>query len=270
MNRPEFLGTIAERVPRLAAGVALTREVVSILEEKQLTFFAAGVAFYAFVSLLPAILLVLALSTTIFGEQVATAILGFINEFLTPGGQTAVSDAIVGASGRIGATVVGAVGLLWSALKVFRGLDIAFMQVYGFDSQITFVGQVRDAFVVAVSLIAGVFLMVVVGIAIATVPLGPFLEIAAIFTLPVALTVVFFPLYYLLPRQPVTARGVFPGTLFAAIGWSILQYVFQLYAGIAGLYQIYGLIGGVLLLVTWLYIGAVILLVGATINAVRA
>ncbi|MEF8780387.1 MAG: YhjD/YihY/BrkB family envelope integrity protein [Haloferacaceae archaeon] len=248
--------------------VELTRRVGAIIDEQRVTFLAAAVAYYAFVSLLPTLLLVLALSTTFFGEQVAAGILRFAGGFLTSSGRDVVAAALEGTTGRTGATVVGVGVLLWSSLKVFRGLDIAFVQVYGTEETVGFVKRLVEAAIVAGSVGAGAAFMIAIGAVAAALELSAPFEVATILVLPAVLFVVFLPLYYQFPSPDVTVREVIPGTAVAAVGWTVLQTGFQLYTGIAGGYQVYGLVGGVLLLVTWLYFGAVVLLVGAAINAV--
>ncbi|MFC7188631.1 YihY/virulence factor BrkB family protein [Halocatena marina] len=81
------------------------------------------------------------------------------------------------------------------------------------------------------------------------------------------LTLTLLPLYYVLPGESISVREAFPGAAFTAIGWTALQTAFRIYAAYAGSYDAYGAIGGVLLLVTFLYFGALILLVGVVLNA---
>ena len=253
---------------RIATTGRLVREVVAVVRDQQVTFLAASVAYYAFVSLFPALLLVVALSTTFFGERMAATLVSLVAGIITPEGEQIIQGAIAGAEGRVGATVVGVVGLIWSALKVFRGLDVAFMRVYDSEKSIGLLDELLDAVLVAASIGLGAVLMVVTAGVVAALNVGPLFGITSVLALPIVLAVVFFPLYYLLPYPEVTAREVLPGTIFAAVGWTVLQAGFQVYAGAAGQYQVYGLVGGILLIVTWLYFAAIVLLVGAAINAV--
>jgi len=57
--------------------------------------------------------------------------------------------------------------------------------------------------------------------------------------------------------------------MVAAVGWVILQIGFQVYASNASQYAVYGLIGTVLLFVTWLYFASMFILLGVAVNAVR-
>jgi hypothetical protein len=93
-------------------------------------------------------------------------------------------------------------------------------------------------------------------------------SIAGILLLVGSLTLTLLPLYYFLPDQNLNVTNALPGALFAAVGWTVLQTAFRIYARNAGSYEAYGLIGGVLLLVTLLYFGGIILLLGVALNAV--
>jgi membrane protein len=46
--------------------------------------------------------------------------------------------------------------------------------------------------------------------------------------------------------------------------------VFRVYAGRTGQFDVYGVLGVVILLVTWYYLGSMALLLGAAVNAVLA
>ncbi|MFQ3293598.1 MAG: membrane protein [Halobacteriales archaeon] len=66
------------------------------------------------------------------------------------------------------------------------------------------------------------------------------------------------------------AREALPGTVTVAIGWTLLGGAFSWYATTAGNFALYGVLGGVLLLLTWLYFGAMLVILGAVLNAVIA
>jgi hypothetical protein len=85
-----------------------------------------------------------------------------------------------------------------------------------------------------------------------------------------ALSVVFFPLYYVFPDREVTVREAVPGAVAAAAGWAFLSVAFGLYADRAGAFQLYGVIGGVLLVLAWFYLGGLVILIGGALNAALA
>jgi len=65
---------------------------------------------------------------------------------------------------------------------------------------------------------------------------------------------------------------VLPGAVFAGVGWTVLRVAFQAYVDVTadadGEGAVYGVLGAVLLLVTVLYFGATLVLVGAVVNVV--
>ena len=242
------------------------RALLTAVQDSPLTMLAAGIAYYAFVSLFPLWLLGLAVATTIGGETMALAIVEAVSGVLSPSGEELVQDALLDGGARGGATVVGLLVLAWGGLKLFRGLDTAFSLVYGTQGSVTFLGQLRNAGValgavglaiaatVAVALAAGVLGIRIVG-TLGTVALA------------VALTGAFLPLYYVFPDVGMTLRDALPGAAFAAVGWTLLSTGFRLYAANAGT-SVYGVVGAVLLLVTWFYVSGIVLLLGAVLNGV--
>ncbi|WP_049911461.1 YihY/virulence factor BrkB family protein [Halorubrum lipolyticum] len=246
------------------------RRVVDVALDRQVTFLAAAIAYYAFVSLIPALLLLVVVSTAAFGEAIAVELVSGAGDFLTPAGEEAVGDAISSAGGRTGASILGVAVLLWSTLKVFRALDTAFAELYGVKEPPDIVKQLTDAGSVVLGVGVGIGVMVAVGAFVAAADAVPLVEAASVLALPAFLAVVFLPMYYLLPQPAIGVREALPGAAFAAVGWTLLQAGFQVYAAGAGQYQVYGVIGGILLLVTWLYLAAVVVVVGGVVNVVAA
>jgi YihY family inner membrane protein len=248
--------------------VGFGRTFVDAVQESDATFVAASLAYYAFVSLIPLLALVVVVATVVGGEALATEVVALVGDLLTPAAQTSLIDAFRSDTGRGGVGVVGLLLTTWGALKLFRGLDRAFGKVYGTVPG-GIVEQVRDALLVSVSIGVGVGGVTVVGSVIAFLPI-PGAGLVGSVSLLVALVVAFFPLYYVFPDAQVTPRQALPGTVFAAVCWTLLGVGFGLYATFAGSSAVYGLLGGILLLVTWFYLGGVVLLVGAVLNAVLA
>ncbi|SDF12399.1 YihY family inner membrane protein [Halorubrum xinjiangense] len=256
------------RHSRTAFGTA--RRVADLAIDRQATFLAAAIAYYAFVSLVPALLLLVVVATAVFGETIAAELVASTGNFLTPAGEEAVVAAVSSAGGRTGASLLGLGVLLWSTLKVFRGLDTAFVSLYGGDEPPGFLKQVADAASVVVAVGVGIGVMVAVGAFVAAADAVPLVGVASVLALPLFLAAVFFPMYYILPQPSIGVREALPGAAFAAVCWTLLQAGFQVYAAGAAQYQVYGVIGGILLLVTWLYLAAVVVVLGGAVNVVLA
>lgn len=254
---------------RIGNAVGIGRDVVEEVQENEATFLAASVAYYAFVSLIPLLLFSFVVASAIGGQELADQVLDQTSEFLAPAGQEAIEGAITGEEGRGGATLAGSVVLLWSALKLFRGLDTAFSIIYDSGHDKSIVGQVLNALVVFVSILVAVLGMLALATVFALVPAIPFIGYVAPLLVLVALSIVFLPMYYFMPDiDGLTVRDAVPGAILAGMGWALLHSVFGLYASNAGQYDAYGVVGGVLLLLTWLYIGGVLIILGAVFNSV--
>ncbi len=171
-------------------------------------------------------------------------------------------------SGAAGSSVFGLVVLVWSALKLFGGLNTAFAEIYEVDVDSSFTDQLRDGLVVLVS-----FVFAAAAIIVATSAFSayservPFLGVLLPVVVAIGLVVALFPMYYVFPNVDVSPREVLPGVVVAAVGWALLQGVFQIYVTLSSGGGT-GLITGIMLLLTWLYFSGVVLLLGAVVNAV--
>ncbi|MFC6824203.1 YihY/virulence factor BrkB family protein [Halopelagius fulvigenes] len=250
--------------------MSTVRSVVDLAKDRNLTYLAAGIAYYAFVSIIPLMLLAVALASFFGGQALADRITSMLSQQISSAGTQIVTQTLTSTAGRGAASVVGFVALLWSALKLFRGLDQAFDEVYADEIDVSIVEQIIDALVVIVGIALAVALVVAVGIVLSILNLQiPFANVLGTVVLIIVLTLAFLPIYYVLPPVDVSVREVLPGTVIAAIGWVLLQIGFRIYAANAGRYAAYGVIGAVLLFVTWLYFASIVMLLGAAVNAVR-
>jgi membrane protein len=250
--------------------VSTVRAVGTLAQNRNLTYHAAAIAYYAFVSIIPMLLLAVALASYIGGEALANRVGQMLSDQLSSSGQDLVTGALTGTTGRATASLIGLLTLSWSSLKLFRGLDQAFDEIYVDGTAASLPEQIRNAMIVVVGIAFAVVAMVVVGVVLSWLsPDIPFLGLVGTLLLFVTLTLAFLPIYYVLPPVDVSVRQVLPGAALAAVGWLLLQFGFQLYAANAGKYAAYGLIGAVLLFVTWLYFAAIVVLLGAAVNAVR-
>ncbi|WP_433626369.1 YihY/virulence factor BrkB family protein [Halomicrococcus sp. NG-SE-24] len=252
-------------------GFATTvRDIVAEARAQQITFLAASIAYYAFVSIIPALLLAVAAASFFGGEALAAEVQAALQGSLSPAAAEIVGDVIRDRSGRGGATVVGSTVLLWSTLKVFRGLDEAFSRVYDTHDDDSFVETVVDAVTVLAIIGAAVGAIVAVEALLSTFAWVPFAGLVASVVLLFSLLPVFLPLYYVFPDAGVSLREALPGALVATVGWTVLQAGFQAYFEQAGQFAVYGVLGGALLLVTLLYFGGILLLLGVVVNVVLA
>ena len=255
----------AEEATGIRGIVSLVRGVIAVTREREVSFVAASVAYYAFVSLLPTLALAFVAASVVGGEAMTDTVAGVAGEFLT---REAVSEALADAPGQGGLTVVGVALLLWGTTKIFRALSTAFAMIYGVDERPGFVGQIANSLLVIVAVGVGLVLMLVVGGVVASSGVPAVARVVSFLFLPALLTVGFLPMYYQFPPVETTVREALPGAVFAGVGWTVLQALFQVYVGLVGSSPVYGAIGAVLLLVTWLYFASQTLIVGVVVNVV--
>jgi membrane protein len=75
--------------------------------------------------------------------------------------------------------------------------------------------------------------------------------------------------FYVLPDVKQQFRYVTPGSVVSTVLWLVSTWGFTQYAEHFGKYNVtYGSIGGVVVLMTWLYISGLVLIVGGEMNAV--
>ena len=90
------------------------------------------------------------------------------------------------------------------------------------------------------------------------------------FLLPLlTLVLIFSLLYTVIPNRKLTFRQVLPGAAFSSIVWALASFAFSFYVDrFANYTRLYGSLGGVVILLVWLYLTSVVLLIGSEINAV--
>ncbi|MXR51159.1 YihY/virulence factor BrkB family protein [Halovenus sp. WSH3] len=250
--------------------VGLLRRIVALAVRRDISFLAGSIAFFAFLSLIPATLLIVAVGSLIGGEQFAARVVGTVGQYLSAEGSAILTAALTDASGLARISLVGALLLLWSTLKVIRAIDIAFDKIYRLDGSTPLLEQIQNGLVVLVVISVGAAGLGAAQVVIGRLTAGPVPRVIGWLFVLSSLGTILLPLYYLLPpvRRPVL--DVLPGTAVAVIGLVVLRQSFELYAVRAGQYQAYGAIGAVVLFLLWLYFGALILVVGAVVNAAIA
>lgn len=99
-----------------------------------------------------------------------------------------------------------------------------------------------------------------------------FLELWAMIRFAIPAVITFFVcavIYWLAPNVRISFWAVLPGAAFASVGWLTVSFLFSIYVNNFGNFSAtYGSIGGIILLLLWLYLSAMLLIIGGQINAV--
>lgn len=80
---------------------------------------------------------------------------------------------------------------------------------------------------------------------------------------------IFACIYRYTPCKRIRWGEVYVGAIFSTIGWIVVSIGFSYYINnIANYSRLYGSLGAVIILMTWLYITSIILILGAEINSI--
>jgi len=243
---------------------------------------AAGVAFFAFLAIFPAIIAAISLYGLVADPETVAAQARDLSAALPEQARPILADqlqSVASASGgALGVSlVVSILAALWSASSGTGNLLKAINIAYDEDETRGFL-KVRGI-ALALTLGAIVFLLLtlalvaVVPVVLNVLPLGPvgtvlaqvlrWVLLAALVVAALAVT------YRVAPdRDQPRFSWVTTGSLVATVLWIIGSIAFSLYVNNFGSYnKTYGAIAGVVVLMLWLYLSSYIVLLGAEINA---
>ncbi|HEX3510531.1 MAG TPA: YihY/virulence factor BrkB family protein [Solirubrobacteraceae bacterium] len=237
---------------------------------------AALIAYYAFLSLFPLLLVfVTVLGFILQGSPSAqnSVLHSTLSQFPIIGSQ--LQDNIHSLRGDPLSLVIGLVGSLLAGLGITGAAQNAFNQVWYVPR------KHRPNFLI--TRLRGLGLLVALGVlAIASTVAAGFVTgggghgvIEVLGGILVALAVnllLFFTAFRLLTAADVTTEQLLPGVIVAAVLWQLLQHVGGYYVDhvVRHARETSGLFAFVLGLLAWLYLGAQVTLLAAEVNVVRA
>lgn len=248
--------------------------------EDQGGYLAVLITYYGFASLFPLLLLLVSLlGFTLEGDPVLQqALLGSaLQQFPIIGPQ--LQQNISAIRGSTLGVVLGIIGAVYGGLGVSVAIQTALNRVWAvprFARPDPVVSRLRG-------LVLFVLLGTVILITTALSALGPLaagfgygigigLRIAATVVAIAANVAVFLIAFRVLTAREIRLADLMPGAVGAAVAVQALQTAgtFLASRGLNGVSQLYGVFGLVLGLLAWLYLLAMILVLCAEINAVRA
>jgi membrane protein len=243
---------------------------------------AAGVVFYAILALVPAITAFVSLYGLVADQSTIVEHLAAIEGFLPAGATEILRDQVTritsGGETKLGLAFAISLALaLWSANAGVKAIFDALNVAYGEEEKRGFFKL--NLISLSCTLAAIVFLLLAIG-ATAVVPvvldmlhLGPAAEwLIAIGRWPVligALMLGLAALYRFGPsRDEPRWSWVSPGAIFASVAWLLGSLLFSWYvANFEDYNKTYGALGALIGLLTWMWLSAIIVLVGAELNS---
>lgn len=175
---------------------------------------------------------------------------------------------------------IGFVLTLYSLGKALQTMKRKFRLAYGIEPKVRWIREWVVTFVFVFLILLSFYaslILIVAGNYIFNhlIPIFPFLEetrgIVRVlrYTIVTAyLAFVLFGLYYVLPGFKQKKRFVLPGTMFALAAWILMSWLFSFYfTHFANYTTLYGSLGTIIALMTWLFLVNNILLLGVHINS---
>jgi membrane protein len=235
---------------------------------------AAGVSYYAFLSIFPLLLGLIA----IFGfflpsENLQDKLLKFVGDNI-PGASSILKQNIaniIELRGTVG--VLSIIILLWGASAMFSAVSLAINRAWDIRRYRRHF-FVRKAGELGMALSTGILFLLSVGTS-AVISI-----LREVFNLPAAdliivnvgsrvvsfmlILAVFLLLYKLVPNTRTYWRYIWPGALLAAILFEVARSLFVFYVENFANYQLlYGSIASIIILLVWIYYSAFIMILGA-------
>jgi len=247
---------------RLVGDVAsLLKAVALTAYREEIRYPAAALAYYGFVSFVPLLLLLVA----VLGDQLATQLARVSPTFLTPEVSTLIDRSLQTASQRVSAGLLAVFVLLWSGVSVVGDVRAVVERIEG-TTRAGINAWVHDAVGILGSIGIAIVAIGATTLLFAYTPGGPLDFVTAFATLWLLLTIGFVPLYTLPSTVVSGPRAAFPGAAATALCWTSIHTGIQFYALNAGQFSIYGVLSGVILILTSLYFAAAALFTGFIVN----
>lgn len=252
------------------------------------TFLASAIAFSASFSMFPLLLLTAAIfgffmESTVLRESVLT--------FFSANAPLAIEfvqnnvDRMIVARGSMG-TLAGAF-LLWAGISVFAAVESGLNAVFHVDTprhillqKLVAVLVVALAAMLALLSIGATFTLANVDKIIAARLSGKSIELALAWRLASGIAayaigtavafLMFVVIYKLVPNRKISFKNIWRGAVFAAVCWeaskALLGYLVE---NIVKYSLVYGSLGSAIVFLTWVYVSALVLIIGAELIKIR-
>lgn len=193
--------------------------------------------------------------------------------------ESVLSEVLTNHNGKL--LSIGILGTIWSASRGVNALVKALNLAYDVEGKSGFIDRIW-AFGFTISLVGVIIIALIFPVFgqqighIIFSHLGVEQSFAMIWNMlrwitpPLLIFLILWLMYWVIPNTDprLNMFSVVPGAVFATLGWLILTSGFSVYISNFGNYSAtYGSIGGVIILMLWLYFTGMILIFGGLLNA---
>lgn len=254
---------------RFAYNVAQTlgRDYVGIM--------AAGLSYYAFLSLFPLVVgLISILGFLLPSESISQIIFNFLEQNIPTSTDILESNirSIVELRGTLG--LISIAGLLFGGTAVFSAISLAVNRAWDLWPRPFYLRKPQE---IAMILSIGLVILLLLGLSTGLSILGDFNLPGFNILMPiltrllsfVLIMATFLLLYKFTPSAPIRWRDIWRGALLGAIMFQIALFGFAFFIrNFSGYNLIYGSLTSTVVILIWIYISSFILILCAEINAV--
>jgi membrane protein len=268
-------------IPRTGWKDILLRVYASVNDNRLLAV-AAGVVFYSLLAIFPAVAAFVSLYGLIADASTIDAHLSLASGIFPAGAVDILHDQITKLAAKSDARlslgfVTGLGVALWSANSGMKAIIDALNVVYDEKEKRSFVKlnlvSLLFTFVAILSLMVALSVMVIAPIIFSAVGLSSLLSLASVVLrwplFLVLATIALAAIYRYGPsRREARWQWLSVGSAAAAIGWLISSVLFSWYIANFGAYNAtYGSLGAAVGMMMWMWISAIVILLGAELNA---
>ena len=275
----DWLGHFQERLGQIFI-LALIGRTIRELNDDDATHMAAGVAYYAVLSLFPlTVVLIALLSFVIDSNQLQAQLLAFFAEYQpgSAGTLDANLTAVSNVRGSLGIISLG--GLFWTASAVFGAVSRSVNRAWDINQDRPFYIAKPRHMIMALSVgilflcsfSATTSLQYLGRFELSDVPIISAMEHTAVNAvarvLPFCFTLVIFLLIYkFVPNTTTRWRYIWPGAALAAVAFELSKNAFVIYLeSFANFEKVYGSLGSLAAFLVWIYLASLILITGAEV-----
>jgi membrane protein len=258
------------------------KRTVRGIRDTHASIVAAGVAFYAFLALVPALIAVVAIYGLVANPADVKSQITSFTDALPRDAQRLLSNQLASITRRAGsgtgiAAIIAIAGALWSASSGIAALNTGLTVVNREQETRGFLKKRILALALTLFAVAGVLVMLALVVALPSVlesiditGVGStLLELARWPLLAVVLLVGLAVIFRYGPqRRRPRWRWVSPGAVLAMLVGLAASIGFSIYVSLLGNYnKTYGALGAIIIMLLWLYLMAFAVLFGAAMNA---
>jgi membrane protein len=272
-----------ERLNEMSGGVLeIIRSAIDRFSQERGSEAAASLAYYAFFSIFPMLLVIIVVGSFFVDRDVVQMQLLNILEGVLPGAEEIIIaniDQVLQLRGAV--TFIALISLTWSATSVFNNIAKNINRAFPSAQVPNFLkGRMLGFF-----MFIGLGLLMLLSFATSTISgLIPVINIPfndkalhetflwqiGAFMLPILTNILmFWALYHWIPMIKVSRKASLLGSAIAGVAWELLNNMFTWYlsSGLSTYRLVYGSVGTIVALLFWIYLTAMIILIGAHLTA---